>query len=136
MEITVNGQRYDSWDAVPDDVKRLVAGQIPDADGNGVPDLLEGKGPGVVSSTVTTSTSFVVDGQTYDSIEALPPDIRKRLEALLPASATNPAPSTATTPPPLSAGQPLSEGEVLLNGVPTRVHSDPPQKKRWWQRGS
>ena len=39
MEITVNGQRYDSWDDVPGDVKRLVAGQLPDADGNGVPDL-------------------------------------------------------------------------------------------------
>ncbi|MCW2765142.1 MAG: hypothetical protein JWO11_1101 [Nocardioides sp.] len=144
MQIMVNGQQYDSWEAVPPEIRQQLAAKLPDADGNGVPDLFEGGGLPPTSSSVVTSTSFAVDGTTYDSVAALPPEIQAVLRNLMPGAAGPPAPAPplsmptqAQVPPAPSPapGQPLAEGEIMLNGVPTRVTDEPVRKKRWWQRG-
>jgi hypothetical protein len=144
MQIMVNGQQYDSWDAVPADIRQQLAAKLPDADGNGVPDLFEGGGLPLTSSSVITSTSFAVDGRTYDSVAALPPEVQALLRNLLPGAvaATPPPPpaaaAAATAPAPAQPAQaaaPLAEGEIMLNGVPTRITGEPAKKKHWWQRG-
>jgi len=142
MQIMVNGQQYDSWDAVPADIRQQLAAKLPDADGNGVPDLFEGGGLPLASSSVITSTSFAVDGRTYDSVASLPPEVQALLRNLLPgAAAASPpaaAPAAPTMPAPAQQAQaaaPLAEGEIMLNGVPTRITGEPAKKKHWWQRG-
>ena len=142
MQIMVNGQQYDSWDAVPADIRQQLAAKLPDADGNGVPDLFEGGGLPPASSSVITSTSFAVDGRTYDSVASLPPEVQALLRNLLPgAAAASPpaaAPAAPTMPAPAQQAQaaaPLAEGEIMLNGVPTRITGEPAKKKHWWQRG-
>jgi hypothetical protein len=95
------------------------------------------------SSSVITSTSFAVDGKTYDNVASLPAEVQAVLRNMLPGltgaaapAATPPlaVPAPAAAPAP-TVGQPLAEGEVMLNGVPTRVGSEPARKKHWWRRG-
>lgn len=83
-KIIVNGVEYKNLNDVPEALRALFA----DADGNGVPDLLEGKigninwmdfanrakqqaaamgGPQVISTQ-----TFVVEGRTYASLDAIP----------------------------------------------------------------
>ncbi|MCW2797431.1 hypothetical protein [Nocardioides sp.] len=143
MQIMVNGQQYDSWDAVPPEIRQQLAAKLPDADKNGIPDLFEGGGLPMSSSSVITSTSFAVDGKTYDNVASLPAEVQAVLRNMLPGltgaaapAATPPlaVPAPAAAPAP-TVGQPLAEGEVMLNGVPTRVGSEPARKKHWWRRG-
>ena len=81
MQINVNGQNYTRWEDVPADVRQQLAGTLPDADKNGVPDLLEGNLSGLPTGTGTaqTFTSISVDGQTVSSVGDLPPEVRETL---------------------------------------------------------
>ena len=158
MQIMVNGQTYGSWESVPPEIKQQLAAKLPDADANGVPDLFEGGGLPLDAASVVTTSSFNVDGTSYDSVAALPPQVQDLLRSVLPgalglgaaqapqppqAGAPLPPPAPAPTPaaPQVSAppAPPLAEGEVMLNGVPTRITGEPvqpgqPKKKRWWRR--
>jgi hypothetical protein len=65
-----------------------------DENGNGIPDFVEGLGVPVrgAGAKVTVSRSvsqrFVVNGVTYDSLEAMPPEARRIFEGLSRAAAT------------------------------------------------
>lgn len=143
MKITVNGTDYDSWDDVPEQLRSLLGSTLPDADGDGVPDLLQGTGVLPADGVHVQSTSIDVDGRTYDSIDDLPAGIRASLQSagLLggppapSAQAANPAGRlpAASTPARPAGRQPLGPGQVLLNGEVVDV--DPgPERRRWWQR--
>jgi len=139
--IDIDGARYDSWDDLPPQVRQLLEGRLPDSDGDGVPDLFAALGlpAGAVAppGSVTTSTTIDVDGRTYDSMAALPLEVRRRvLESLrgpletaarateaaggAPGETPRPAPPPAPTVPPRTAvprPDAAAPGEMILNGV-------------------
>lgn len=79
--ITFNGREYTSADEMPPDVRRaydeLIAG-LPDANRNGVPDVLEQPPAGG-----DTFTAIVVNGKTYDRVEEMPAEVRALYERAL-----------------------------------------------------
>lgn len=138
MQIMVNGQTYDSWEAVPADIRAKMAAKLPDANNNGVPDLFEGGG---LPTGEMTSTAISVDGQSYDSVAALPPEIQALLRGLMPGAVAPPAtqvPAGQAASPAVPPTTPLTDGQVMLNGVPTQIGGQTPgepKRKHWWQRG-
>lgn len=152
MKITVNGTEYDSWADVPAELRDKLARvgpALPDTDGDGIPDLLEGRGQLPPGSTTVTTTTITADGKTYNSIDEIPADLRATLQS----AGLLGAPRDPDAPPPLrvggkivvpavKAGQPeqapvqpqLGPGQVLLNGQVVNVDGAP-ARRRWWKRG-
>ena len=74
--IVFNGKEYAGLEEMPDDVRKAFQAALAqvgtDADGNGVPDVLEGKGNvlGLAQSSIT------VNGRTVDNVKDLPRPVR------------------------------------------------------------
>ena len=74
--IVFNGKEYAGLEEMPDDVRKAFQAALAqvgtDADGNGVPDVLEGKGNvlGLAQSSIT------VNGRTVDNVKDLPLPVR------------------------------------------------------------
>ena len=74
--IVFNGKEYASPEQMPDDVRKAFLAMLAqvgtDADGNGVPDVLEGKGNvfGLQQSSIT------VNGRPFESAKDLPAPLR------------------------------------------------------------
>ena len=74
--IVFNGKEYAGLDEMPDDVRKAFQAALAqvgtDADANGVPDVLEGKGNvlGLAQSSIT------VNGRTVDNVKDLPLPVR------------------------------------------------------------
>jgi hypothetical protein len=150
MQINVNGQSYSRWEDVPPEVRQQLAATLPDADKNGIPDLLEGNLSGLPTGMpdgAQTFTSISVNGQNVGSVGELPPEVQQVLRQAFgwPANpgqptygppATPAAPGTPASPatPPPNAPWPLQPGQVMLNGVPTSVGESMEPKKPWWKR--
>jgi hypothetical protein len=133
MQINVNGQNYSRWEDVPPDVRQQLAATLPDADKNGIPDLLEGNLSALPTGAQTfASTSIMVNGQSVNSLDQLPPEVRNTLHQVFGWA----APVAGTTPPaaPQAPTPPLGPGQVMLNGVPTTVGDAEPAKESWWRR--
>ena len=88
--ITVNGVQYDSADAMPPDVRQiyeLSLANLPDLadrDGDGVPDIVQSGGATMMGKTIVRQ-KFVINGQSYDSKEAMPPDVRQAYDTAMSA---------------------------------------------------
>jgi hypothetical protein len=147
MQINVNGQSYSRWEDVPPEVRQQLAATLPDADKNGIPDLLEGNLSGLPTGAVPngsaqTFTSISVNGQAVGSVGELPPEVQQVLRqafgwpAAGAAAATPGAPGTPAAPGavPPDAQWPLEPGQVMLNGVPTTPGEVTAPKKSWWRR--
>lgn len=91
--ITVNGQTYASVEKMPPDVRRqyeLAMGLLADKDGNGIPDILEGKQSPLATAsdgtikpailTNVTTSRIIVNGKEYSNWEDVPAAIRDALE--------------------------------------------------------
>jgi hypothetical protein len=75
-KIVVNGREYSSVDEMPPDVRQIyerMAEMRADSDGDGMPDIFEGKGANVV--TVTRS-NVVVDDRGLPGAGRIPADVR------------------------------------------------------------
>ncbi len=130
VDINVNGQSYSRWEDVPAEVRQQLAATLPDADRNGIPDLLEGNLSGLPTGTpggVQAFTSISVNGQTVGSVGELPPEVQQVLRQAFGW------PGTVAAAPAHAAG-PLQPGQVMLNGVPTDVGATAQPKKSWWRR--
>src|SRR3954452_12067486 len=142
MLINVNGQSYDKWEDVPEDVRQQLAATLPDADKNGIPDLFEGNLSGLPAGGQPTFTSISVNGQTVGSVGELSPDVQQvvRQDFGWPAAdaaagvPAPPGPPAAPAAVPPSPQPPLQPGQVMLNGVPTVVGDATPARKPWWKR--
>ena len=90
--ISVNGQTYSSVEQMPPDVRRqyeTAMNLLADKDGNGIPDILEGKALPSTSQTGgtitpiltnTTVSRVVVNGKEYSSWDEIPADLRQAFE--------------------------------------------------------
>jgi hypothetical protein len=84
-KITINGREYDSPEQMPPDVRKIYDGALAmgaplleDRDGNGVPDLLEGKAGFKLAARV--AKALLVNGVKYNSPDEMPPDVRQLYE--------------------------------------------------------
>lgn len=88
-KITVNGQHYDSVEAMPPDVRRtydeamrtLAASQA-NAPGGGTTQVFTRKA-GDVGACVVVNRTVVVNNRTYGSLDELPPEVRQQLEDIM-----------------------------------------------------
>lgn len=108
--IVINGKTYKSVEEMPEDVRRKyeTAMQALDKNQNGVPDMLENtnrladKNQGGMenvfedlssfqgsTSHVITTTRISINGQVYESLDQLPPEIRAKYEQALGAMDAN-----------------------------------------------
>jgi hypothetical protein len=146
VQINVNGQNYDKWEDVPAEVRQQLATTLPDADKNGVPDLFE-TGELPTGAQTFTSSSIIVNGQPVQSAADLPPELQAKLQQALgmiaPMFGTAAMPGMPTTavtgqppatPVPGVPAPPLTDGQVMLNGVPTTVGAAQPPKKGLFRR--
>ena len=103
--IVVDGKTYKSVDEMPEDVRRTyqsAMSQLGDNDGNGLPDVLENLTnltdqnnngmpdafEGMVSNIIS-STKIIADGNEYNSLDELPPDVRAKYEQAMGALDSN-----------------------------------------------
>jgi hypothetical protein len=131
--ITVNGQTYSSIEEMPPEVRRqyeFAMGLLADKDGNGIPDVLEGRdvpvqadsGNLINSSFVTKvmASTIKVNGQEYSRWEDVPSTIRDAIEKARAAPQGKagletrvPTPQRASIP-----GRPVPASEGLRIGLP------------------
>ena len=84
--IVVDGKTYKSVDEMPEDVRTKYENAMRNLDQNqnGIPDVFE-NATSIRGSTinVTSATKIIVNGQTYDSLDQLPPEVRAKYEQAL-----------------------------------------------------
>ena len=81
--IIFNGKTYKSIEDMPANERQAfeqMSQMFVDANGNGIPDLLEGDVVKNVISAHSTHTSINVNGQTYTSFNELPPELRQQVD--------------------------------------------------------
>lgn len=142
--IIVHGQQFNSWDDVPTEIKATLIASLPDANHDGVSDIFQG-GPLPDGGQQAVSSHIIsVDGRAVNSLAAVPPDIKRMMQAAgfpfgQPESTRQPMdPSSseqfALTAPPVAPPQP---GHVVLDGVPVDASQEIPgveHRRHWWQR--
>lgn len=83
--ITVNGVGYDSVEAMPAEVRRVyeqALARMPELaarTGGAVRETIEGGGSGLESRTVVRQ-KFIVNGNEYESLDAMPADVREQYQ--------------------------------------------------------
>jgi hypothetical protein len=83
MKIIFNGQEYDGVERMPPDIRRRyleVVDMLGDANGDGVPDVLQGP----ESRAVAVKESIIYNGREYKDRSELPPEARQALEQMPP----------------------------------------------------
>ena len=90
--IVINGKTYNSVDEMPEDARRDYENAMRnfDKNQNGMPGALEGMAsvPGSRVNVINTA-KIIVNGQVYDSVEQLPPDVRAKYEQAMGALDAN-----------------------------------------------
>jgi hypothetical protein len=82
MQIIFNGKSYNSLEEMPANEREAYESMFnifKDANGNGIPDFLEGD----IAKNVTTAFTNVVnyDGVAYNNLDELPPEAREKVKA-------------------------------------------------------
>lgn len=77
--IMVNGKNYGNFRDLPQFVQQIFS----DRDGNGIPDIFEGKVGDLKFLNQDGLRSFNVEGKTYHSFQEMPPAVRQKVEEKL-----------------------------------------------------
>lgn len=90
VQINFNGKTYNSLDEMPPEARQAyeqAMALLADQDGNGLPDFVEGllKGQGAdalkpLNVLSAAHTQIVFNGQTYSSVDQMPPEARQAYE--------------------------------------------------------
>ena len=129
MKIVVNGREYSSPNEMPADVRegyeRAMAA-LADKNDNGIPDILEthlgtltrsvsegvsGGSSALPATTVVSTQKFVINGHEYDSIDQMPPEVRRQFEQVQSLLAGSAQPSQPGLPPVLRTLDPLDPAQ-------------------------
>ena len=90
--IVIDGKTYKSVDEMPEDVRRSYENAMRNLDKkqDGLPDALE-ELTSLQSSSANfmSSTKIIVNGQTYESLDQLPPEFRAKYEQAIGAMDAN-----------------------------------------------
>ena len=114
LKIVFNGKEYDSVDAMPPDVRKeyeVALETLRKSGGEEILSVLQ-RDMGVTGAHIkATFREIVVNGKTYDSVDAMPPDARRTYEQ---AMARTKAPVVSATrairPPPPPEDEPRGSG--------------------------
>ena len=114
LKIVFNGKEYDSVDAMPPDVRKeyeVALETLRKSGGEEILSVLQ-RDVGVTGAHIkATFREIVVNGKTYDSVDAMPPDVRRTYEQ---AMARTKAPVVSATrairPPPPPEDEPRGSG--------------------------
>ena len=85
-KITINGREYASPETIPAELRGIYEAalkKIPvleDRDGNGIPDVVEGKGSQKLPGGFVVENHITVNNKTYRSVEEMPEDARRVYE--------------------------------------------------------
>jgi hypothetical protein len=138
--IIINGQNYDSPDDMPPQVREsyLKAMEVlKDSDGNGIPDILEGKSlknnsGGPVQLNVMSGSKFVVGDKIYTNPDDLPQDARlkydqavARIGPLMSDTNGNGIPDIMENKTGFAQVQP-EETHTSTMEVPSKISQEPP----------
>jgi hypothetical protein len=81
MQIIFNGKTYNNVDEMPANERQAYESMFQiftDANGNGIPDFLEGD---IAKNVMTAFTNVVhYDGKIYNSMDDLPPEARQKVQ--------------------------------------------------------
>ena len=102
LKIVFNGKEYDNVDAMPPDVRKEYEVALETLRKSGGEEILAvlQRGAGVSGTHIkATYHEIVVNGKKYDSVDAMPPDVRRTYEQAM-AQVT---PSGAAVRPPVTA---------------------------------
>ena len=90
--IVIDGKTYKSVDEMPEDVRRNYESAMRNIDNNrnDIPDLFEGAASFQDPTTnVVNATKIVVNGQVFDGLDQLPPEVRAKYEQAMGAMDAN-----------------------------------------------
>ena len=90
--IVIDGKTYKSADEMPEDVRKNYENAMRNVDSNqnGMPDAFEGSSSfQTATANVINSSKIIVNGQVFDSLDQLPPEIRAKYEQALGAMDAN-----------------------------------------------
>jgi hypothetical protein len=90
-KIIINGREYSSVEEMPPDARQQYAkmmNMLADKDGNGIPDIVEGKSTDPtanpnVHTTYMTESHFVINGKKYEKLEDVPEEFRQTFADLV-----------------------------------------------------
>jgi len=101
LKIVFNGQEYDNVDAMPPDVRKeyeVALETLRKSGGEEILSVLQ-RDMGVTGTHIkATFREIVVNGKKYDSVDAMPPDVRRTYEQAM----ARIAPSGAAVRPPVA----------------------------------
>ena len=95
-KFVVNGKEYERIEDMPPELRSVyqsVSGMLVDADHNGIPDILEGKGSQVRIGRLNVPVNIVHDGKVYTSVSELPPELREKYDKATATAKFHPTPS-------------------------------------------
>jgi len=103
LKIVFNGKEYDSVDAMPPDVRKeyeVALEALRKSGGEEILSVLQ-RDMGVSGTHIkATFREIVVNGKKYDSVEAMPPDVRRAHERAMAGLTPKERPRTLRPPPP------------------------------------
>jgi len=103
LKIVFNGKEYDSVDAMPPDVRKeyeVALEALRKSGGEEILSVLQ-RDMGVSGTHIkATFREIVVNGKKYDSVEAMPPDVRRAYERAMAGFTPKERPRTLRPPPP------------------------------------
>lgn len=82
--IIFNGKTYTRIEDMPADERQAfeqMSKMFVDANGNGIPDFLEGDIVQNILAAHSTKTQISADGKTYHTLENLPPELRQSVDS-------------------------------------------------------
>src|SRR2546426_12685731 len=92
--ITINGQQYDSPEAMPPDVRRtyeeamrMVAPSLASGQSGGSTQVFTGRAGQHIGASVVVNKVITVNNRTYGSVDDLPPNVRQLYEDALKGAA-------------------------------------------------
>ena len=90
--IVIDGKTYKSADEMPEDVRKNYESAMRNVDSNqnGTPDAFEGLSSfQTATANVINSSKIIVNGQVFDGLDQLPPEVRAKYEQAMGAMDAN-----------------------------------------------
>jgi hypothetical protein len=114
LKIVFNGQEYEGVDAMPPDVRKeyeRALANLRESGGEEILSILQRGGETDIKATVR---EFVVNGKKYDSVEAMPPEVRRAYERAMGGAGLGPTTRPRTLHAPVVEVHEAGEGRTPL----------------------
>ncbi len=132
--ITINGQRYDSPEAMPPDVRRTyeeamraVGPSLASGQSGGSTQVFTGRVGERIGASVVVNRIITVNNRTYGSVDELPPDVRQHYEDALKGAVSQMPNAKTSLHVSVNVGRPqvrtLDDSSRLATSLPLPIES-------------